>query len=49
MSKSMLSEEARAAKARYQKKWREKNKDKQRLYMARYWERRAQRENLLTE
>ncbi len=49
MPKSLLSPEARAAKARYQKSWRQKNKDKQRLYMARYWQRVAEREGLLNK
>lgn len=37
----MLSEQAKAARREYQRKWREKNREKIRLYQKRYWERKA--------
>lgn len=36
-----LTEEARAAKNKYMKQWRAKNKDRVRAINQRYWERRA--------
>lgn len=39
-----LSKEAREARREYMKKYREQNPDKQKVYAARYWERRAERE-----
>ena len=36
-----LTPEARAARAAYMREWRKKNKDKEREYEARKWERKA--------
>ena len=36
-----LTPEARAARAAYRREWRKKNKDKEREYEARKWERKA--------
>ncbi|WJQ02174.1 hypothetical protein QT234_18195 (plasmid) [Geobacillus stearothermophilus] len=37
----MLSEQAKAARREYHRKWREKNREKVRMYQKRYWERKA--------
>jgi hypothetical protein len=37
-----LSEKARELQRAYHKKWRERNKDRQREYTRRYWEKAAQ-------
>ena len=42
MSKQKLSEAARAARAAYQKEWREQNRDKTKEHQRRYWERKGQ-------
>lgn len=39
-----LRNNARAARAAYQREWRRKNPEKCRLYHERYWQRRYQRE-----
>ena len=39
-----LSEKAKKARAKYQRKWREKNRDKIRVYNTAYWERQAQKQ-----
>ena len=37
-----MTDEAKAARAKYQREWYKKNPDKRREYMAKYWERKAQ-------
>ena len=37
-----MTAEARAALNAYQREWRKKNKDKEREYRARHWEKKAQ-------
>ena len=37
-----MTDEARAALNAYQREWRKKNKDKEREYRARHWEKKAQ-------
>lgn len=41
----MLTNEAIKARREYQKKWREKNKDKVKLNNEKYWEKKAKKSN----
>lgn len=38
---NVLSEQAKAVRCEYHRKWRERNRDKVRMYQKRYWERKA--------
>lgn len=38
-----MTDEAKAVKAKYAREWRKKNPDKTREYIARYWEKQAQK------
>lgn len=40
-----LSEQAKRARNEYAKTWRSANKDKQKQYMAKYWERVAEKQH----
>ena len=43
MNESTLSEAARKARAAYKREWTRKNPEKNKEYVARYWERRAKK------
>jgi hypothetical protein len=49
MSKIQLSPQAKAAKAASQRKWMARNRERQHEYLRRYWEKKAQQEDVTVD